>query len=74
MKLPEEVAAKYAMEGNHAPGEYHWRGQVVKLQHISLEHADRLFDAGFPYLVLKPKAESAKPKGKTAALGLPEQE
>ena len=41
-----------------APGVYHVHGfGEVNLSNLTFEQADALFKKGFPYLVLKPKAE-----------------
>lgn len=58
-KLPEEVAGKYRVLDGHGIGEYQYRGQVVHLDLITLDEANKLVANGFPYLVPLPAKKSA---------------
>ncbi len=58
-KLPAAVAKKYQVLDGHGVGEYHWGGFQVNLKFVDLETADRLHQAGFPYLVTKAEAKKA---------------
>lgn len=60
-QLSPEVAEKYKLV-TLDPGIHQIKGYgIVDLTKLTLEHAETLVAAGFPYLVAKKRVEAAKP-------------